>query len=220
VHPNSNALDDTPLPGTVSQYATRHNPFIYFHSLLDLGDCSSDDVTLDRLPNDLRSISKTPSFAFVAPGACDDAAALACPASSSTPSVSTPSVSTSSGSTPSVSAPSGTTTTPDQPVGLAAEDAFLKLWVPKILGSPAYARDGALMIVFTASPPATGHASTDHPVRTGALILSRFARAARTLTGAYDPYSVLRSVEELFGYTLLAHARDAKSFVTSALPGA
>jgi hypothetical protein len=57
-------------------------------------------------------------------------------------------------------------------------------------------------------------------VRTGALILSRYARADRTLSGAYDPYSVLRTVEELFGYTLLVHASDAKSFLTSALPGA
>ena len=92
--------------------------------------------------------------------------------------------------------------------------------MPKILGSPAYRRDGALFIVFTATPPATGHASSGHPVRTGALILSRYARANRTLAGAYGPYSVLRTAEELFGYTPLAHARDAKSFLASALPGA
>ena len=28
-----------PLPGAGSEYDTRHNPFIYFHSLLDLGGC-------------------------------------------------------------------------------------------------------------------------------------------------------------------------------------
>jgi hypothetical protein len=92
--------------------------------------------------------------------------------------------------------------------------------VPKILGSPAYRRDGALFIVFTATPPASGHASNDHPVRTGALILSRYAKANRTLAGTYGPYSVLRTVEELFGYTLLVHARNAKSFLAPALPGA
>jgi hypothetical protein len=202
VHPNSNALDDTPLAGAGSQYATRHNPFIYFHSLLDLGDCSSDDVTLDRLPIDLRSVSKTPSYAFISPGACDDASVPACPATTSS------------------SSPGPSTTAPDQPGGLVAEDAFLKLWVPKILRSPAYRRDGALMIVFTATAPAGGHAAPQHPVRTGALILSRYAKAGATLSGAYDPYSVLRTAEELFGYTLLAHARDAKSFLASALSGA
>jgi hypothetical protein len=204
--------------------------------LLDLGDCSSDDVSLDRLPNDLRSISKTPSYAFISPGACDDASVPACPATSSStptattpaatapaataPAATTPAATTPAATTPTATTPAAGTTAPDQPGGLAAEDAFLKLWVPKILGSPAYARDGALMIVFTATPPAIGHPSTDHPVRTGALILSRFARAGATLAGTYDPYSVLRSVEELFGYTLLGHAGDAKSFVTSALPGA
>ena len=29
-------------------YAARLNPFVYFHSLLDLGDCSANDVPLDR----------------------------------------------------------------------------------------------------------------------------------------------------------------------------
>jgi hypothetical protein len=190
VHANSNALDDSQLAGTGSQYATRHNPFIYFHSLLDLGDCSSDDVTLDRLTTDLRSSSKTPTYAFITPGACDDASVLACPK--------------------------------DQPGGLAGEDAFLKLWVPKILGSRAYRRNGVLMIVFTATPPATAtsHPAGEDPVRTGALILSRYAKANRTVTGTYGPYSVLRTVEELLSYTPLAHARDAKSFLTSALPGA
>ncbi len=30
-------------------YATRHNPFVYYHSLLDLGDCDQNDGPLDKL---------------------------------------------------------------------------------------------------------------------------------------------------------------------------
>lgn len=78
-HPNSGALDSARLPGAGDQYATRHNPFIYFHSLLDLGDCSADDVALDQLPADLRSAAKTPRYAYIAPGLCADASQQTCP---------------------------------------------------------------------------------------------------------------------------------------------
>ena len=44
VHPNSNAAGDGELPGAGIDYDTQHNPFVYFHSLLDLGGCSSNDV--------------------------------------------------------------------------------------------------------------------------------------------------------------------------------
>jgi hypothetical protein len=105
------------------------------------------------------------------------------------------------------------------PGGLAAEDAFLQVWVPQILASPAYKRDGALMIVFTPprSIPGTGAGA---PIRTGMLVLSRYASAGRKLTKRYDPYSVLRSVEGLFGYAPLVHAKAAESFAAAALPGA
>ena len=193
VHPNSNALDDAPLPGAGSDYDTRHNPFIYFHSLLDLGDCASDDVTLTKLPAALSEASKTPRYAFIAPGACEDAAQSSCPDGS--------------------------------PSGLAGEDAFLKTLVPKILHSPAYKKDGALIIVFAhASPAAATDApsATDPagPTRTGALVISRYARRDRTISKAYNPYSILRSVEDLLGLQPLAHAKAAKSFVSAALPGA
>ncbi len=78
VHPNSGAADDATLPGAGPEYDTRHNPFIYFHSLLDLGDCATDDEQLTALPAALSRASKTPEFTFVAPDACDDAASTTC----------------------------------------------------------------------------------------------------------------------------------------------
>jgi phosphatidylinositol-3-phosphatase len=197
VHPNSNALDNAPLPGAGSDYDTRHNPFIYFHSLLDLGDCASDDVTLTKLPAALSSSAKTSRYAFIAPGACEDASQATCPDGDA--------------------------------AGLAGEDAFLKTWVPKILHSRAYKKNGVLIIAFahaaatspTAGAGATGSTDSAGPVRTGALIISRYAHAGKTVAKAYNPYSILRSVEDLLGLQpLLAHAKAAKSFVAAALPGA
>jgi hypothetical protein len=180
VHPNSNVADDVTLPGAGSQYDTRHNPFIYFHSLLDLGGCSSNDEGLQNLTKGLHKAKRTPTYAFIAPGLCDEPSAAPCP--------------------------DGT------PAGLAGEDAFLQRWVPPILASPAYKQDGVLMIVF-AKAPADGSGS----VRTGALILSPKVKAGSTVSTHYTPYSVLRSVEDLLGYTPLVHAKTAKSFATVAL---
>ncbi len=181
VHPNSDAADDAALPGAGSEYDTRHNPFIYFHSLLDLGGCSSNDVGLQSLTKDLRKAKRTPTYAFMAPGLCDEPSAAACPNG--------------------------------QPGGLAGEDAFLKRQVPAILASAAYRQNGVLMIVFARAPLANGA----RPVRTGALILSPTVKKDSTVSTAYDPYSVLRSVEDLLGYTPLVHAKTAKSFANLAV---
>ena len=101
----------------------------------------------------------------------------------------------------------------DQPVGIAAEDAFLKQWVPRILASPAYRDDGVLVIAFA------GDAAKNpgHAVRTGALVISRYARRRRTVATSYGPYSLLRSVEDMLGYAALAHAKSAPSFASQVL---
>jgi len=180
LHANSSAADDATLPGAGSDYDTRHNPFIYFHSLLDLGGCASNDLGLQDLTKDLRKAKRTPTYAFIAPGLCEEPSAGACPDGG--------------------------------PGGLAGEDAFLKQVVPAILASSAYKQGGVLMIVF-AKAPAT---NSSGPVRTGALILSPKVKAGSTVSIRYNPYSVLRSIEDLLGYTPLVHASAAKSFANVA----
>ena len=58
------------------------------------------------------------------------------------------------------------------------------------------------------------------PVLSSTLVLSRYATAGKTVSTTYNAYSVLRSTEDLLGYTPLVHASSAQSFVTSVLPGA
>jgi hypothetical protein len=173
-HPNSGAADNT---GT-SEYATSHNPFVYFHSLLDLGDCQSDDVPYTRLANALGSAHRTPSYSFISPDVCDSGIGVTCPEG--------------------------------QPGGIAMADGFLKRTVPSILSSPAYRSDGALLILFTAAP---GTAATpSRPVRTGALVLSPYTHPGSTDASKYDAYSVLRSIENVFGLPALAKAKTATAF--------
>ena len=77
VHPSSGAADAThdvrkADPATDyagTGYAARHNPFVYFHSLLDLGSCQQRDVPLDRLDGALQT--GTPNFTFISPNLCN-----------------------------------------------------------------------------------------------------------------------------------------------------
>jgi hypothetical protein len=180
-HPDSGAADTAPPPGAGSDYDTHHNPFIYFHSLLDLGGCASNDVSLTRLPADLSSKKKTPTFSFISPGACDDASATVCP--------------------------------DGKPAGIAGEDAFLRQWAPRIMESPAYKKDGMLVIVFALA----GVPASAGPTPTGALVLSPFAARGKTVSTVLDPYSVLRTIEDELGYTALGHAASARSFAAKVL---
>jgi hypothetical protein len=273
IHPNSNAVDNVALPFSDSGYTDRHNPFVYFHSLLDLGDCSSDDVDLTKLPAALRSVAKTPTFTYVAPDVCADARAVATSPSSTTQTTPSPGTSTTTGSsttTPGASTtPPGTSTTtpgtsaitpgtsttatittttsttgaattttgtgtsatpvptisgtfglptaaacPSGPVGIAAEDAFLKTWVPKILHSSAYRKDGVLVIAFSGD----GIKASGPAAKTGALVLSRWTKGGAKVSAPYSPYSLLRSVEDMLRYERLAAAANAKSFAAAVLP--
>jgi hypothetical protein len=89
-----------------------------------------------------------------------------------------------------------------EPGGPPTADAFLAKWVPLILASPAYKRDGALIITFGESTDA----NASGPQRTGALLLSRFLAAGSERTEAFTPYSLLRTTEELLGLQKLAAA--------------
>ena len=78
-HPALNAPDLTEraeAPSTAvpqgDMYATRHDPFMYFHAVIDLPSCKSDVVNLRQLKTDLLSIATTPDFSFITPNLCDD----------------------------------------------------------------------------------------------------------------------------------------------------
>lgn len=54
-------------------YATRHNPFMYFHSVIDAPICQTNVVNLENnLQNDLKSVATTANFNFITPDLCDD----------------------------------------------------------------------------------------------------------------------------------------------------
>jgi hypothetical protein len=184
--PASGAVDDTVVARTGDGYATRHNPFVYFHSLLDLSGCDSFDGPLANLETDLAKAKTTPAFSYIVPNLCNDGTASPCADGS--------------------------------PGGLAAADAFLAAWVPRILASPAYADGGLLLVTFAGGAAAPEGAEA--PVRNGALVVSRFATAGATDDTAIDPYGLLRTVQDVLGLTPLARSADATSLLNTVLAAA
>jgi phosphatidylinositol-3-phosphatase len=237
-HPALNAKDQTqaaeaPREGLSAgdQYAVRHNPFMYFHSIIDRPSCAHHVVNLNRLVEDLRSVSTTPNFSFITPNLCND------------------------GHDGDGTGAAGKGCVDGNPGGLTSADAFLKAWAPKILKSPAYKKDGLLMITFdegdfstpeTVTDPQTGkttittRAAGEHccgqrmgpnivrPVvqtfvesskvtylveiegyggdRIGAVLLSRFIKPGTVSNAPYNHYSLLRSLEDIFHLDHLGYA--------------
>ncbi len=184
VHPDPDAAN-VPAPGG---YAAAQNPFVNFHSLLDLGDCATNDVPLEQLSKDLSKATRTANYSYIAPTPCDSGAAGQC--------------------------------APDSVEGAAAADAFLAKWVPPILASPAYKEDGLLLVTFGATNPVASEAApapasmtapAEDPLHVGALLVSRFLSSGSTNPTTYDPYSLLRTTEDLFGLAPLGLAGDEKT---------
>jgi phospholipase C len=189
-HPQVGRLDDTQKARVGDQYAVRHNPFMYFHSVIDSPDCAKNDVPLEALSADLKTASATPDLTYITPNLCNDGHDSPC--------------------------------VDGRPGGLAAADAFLQNWVPRILASPAYQHDGLLVIAFDeadgvrdASACCGEGAGPNTPLpgifgpgggRTGALVLSPFVAAGSWNNTGYNHYGLLRTIEDTFGLPHLGYA--------------
>lgn len=175
-------------------YSNRLNPFTHFHSLLDVGECSEGDVPITELKRDLKVEKKTPNFSYISPDLCSAGVTGQCPEGA--------------------------------PTGSAAADEWLAEVVPQILESPAYKKDGLLIVTFGGlnppAPPAEGETpppAAPNPLKTGAVLVSKFITKGSNDAAPYNPYSLLRSTEELFGLTQLAKAgeKQTKTFAPELL---
>ena len=221
-HPPIGAPDNTQAASSGDQYATRHNPFVYFHSIIDTPACEQRVVNLTALDTDLASIATTPNYVFITPNLCNDGhdggEAGRC--------------------------------VDGQPGGLVSADRFLQALVPRIVASPAFRRDGLLIITFDESDIAYDYDADTRTTsvrdadaaaccneqpgpnlpayqadsgiarsaingpglvgpgggRIGAVMLSPFIRPGTVSPHPYNHYALLRSVEDLFGLEHLGYA--------------
>jgi hypothetical protein len=71
-HPPIGSSDPTIFAKKTDMYATRHDPWVYFHSVIDSPDCAKEVVGLDALSTDLASTATTPNLSYITPNVCDD----------------------------------------------------------------------------------------------------------------------------------------------------
>jgi hypothetical protein len=191
-HPGINQQDHTESATATDQYATRHNPFVYFHSIIDdTSLCDSHVVNLNLLPQDLARASSTPNYVFITPDLCGDGHDATC-------------------------------ADPKRPGGFAGIDQFLQQWVPKITSSAAFKHEnGLLAIIFdeaatsdtssccgeiagpnSPQPGLNGPGGGD----TGAVLLSPCIKPGTVTQEPYNHYTLLRSFEDVFGLAHLGYA--------------
>ena len=206
-HPTLGQADPAALQSASSgAYATFRNPLVYFDSILQAPACATDDVGLEGLKGDLAAAKLTPSVAYIVPDRCDDGNPTPCTAGA--------------------------------PAGLAPADAFLKRVVPEILASKAYKASGLLVISVDEAPSSGEFADStsccgqplfpNAPVKTpsgsprggggvGALLLSPYVKGATTSQELFNHFSLLRTIEDLFGLGHLGYAglSAVKSFEPS-----
>jgi phosphatidylinositol-3-phosphatase len=220
-HPAAGAADPTinptaPLPSTTGlaadrvppayeaasgeEYATFRNPFVYFHSIIDSPRCAQNEVGLTHLAPDLSNPAHTPSLSYIIPSLCDDGDPTAC--------------------------------APGRPSGLAPADGFLRKIVPQILASKAYKQGGLLVISVDQAPstgadadssscctqplfpnlpapaplPGGGEPPASGGGQVGALLLSPYVKPNTTNQETFNHFSLLRSIEDLFGLKHLGYA--------------
>jgi hypothetical protein len=189
-HPAIGRPDSTEWAMPADQYATKHNPFMYFHSVIDSPSCKRRVVALQALTKDLESASSTPNFSFITPSLCHDGHDRPC--------------------------------VNGEPGGLESANLFLKHWVPIITESQAFRDDGLLIITFDEAlsldrssccgqvPGPNARVAQDGMFgggRIGAVLISRFIKPGTVSEVPYNHYSLLKSIEDIFGVDHLGYAR-------------
>lgn len=138
-HPSVGSINNPAYlkPTENDQFALKHVPFLYFHSVIDdqtyceqhvvplgtiqVGSDGKPDVFSGHLYEDLKTKETTPRFLFVTPNLCNDGHDHHCV---------------------------GLNIDGTHEGGLVAADHWLQHWMPLILNSPAY-KSGKMLVVIT-----------------------------------------------------------------------
>jgi hypothetical protein len=198
-HPALNSPDSTQTATASDQYAARHNPFVYFESIIDFPTCQANDVDLSRLSTDLASASTTPDYAFISPDLCNDGHDSPC-----------------ADGQPGGMAQANTFLKGLVPQILASpayKDHGLLIVTFDEAEADAQSNPDASACCGEQPGPNTVNAGGPIPGpgggRIGAVMLSPCITPGTVTTDAYNHYSLLRSVEDNFGLPHLGFAGQA-----------
>lgn len=185
------AEDYTNHASPKDQYADKHNPFVYFHSIIDdPARCGRHVVNLDQLGHDLQRADSTPNFVYITPNLCHDGHDAPC-----------------------ANGEPGGLISADAflrqwvPRILAApafrQDGLLVITFDE--GTDAQACCGEQGLPGAAAAGQFGPGGG----RTGSVLLSPFIAPGTVSNTPYNHYSLLRTVEDFFGLGHLGHAAAA-----------
>jgi phosphatidylinositol-3-phosphatase len=188
--------DTTQLAQRTDQYAARHDPFIYFHSIIDdERRCAAHVVNLERLPQDLASLATTPNYLFITPNLCDDGHDAHC-------------VDGRRGGLTAIDAFLRKWVPLIERSSAYRADGLLVITFDESAGTGpegSSACCGERPLPGALYAPGFGGPGGG---RIGAVVLSRFVRPGTVSAVPYNHYALLRTVEAIFGLGFLGYAAE------------
>jgi hypothetical protein len=234
-HPTLGGADPNQAPSAGNPAVTWRDPFLYFHTVIDNTTCSTSVAGINQLAPDLASAINTPSLAYVVPDRCHDGSQEPCapgapaglgPAEGFLRKVvpeiegsaayksggmiaitfdQAPQSGPNADSTgccvtaayPNLPAGGSGATGPSGPAGAPGESGSSTITGAGPTGSSG--ATGASGTTTTGTPAGGG--------QVGLLLLSKYVKPGSVnVTGQYNHFSLLASVENLFGLSHLGYA--------------
>jgi hypothetical protein len=189
-HPAIGAVDDTQHAEVGDQYAARHNPFVYFHSVIDSPACAKNDVDYKELAKDVRSPGSAPTYSFITPNLCNDGHDEPC-------------VDGKPGGLKQIN-----TWLKREIPKILDSAAYRDNGLLIVTFDEAEDDNSACCDEQTGpnTPNPAGPEPGPGGGRIGAVLVSPFVRPASVVTTPYNHYGLLRSMEDLFGLSHLGYA--------------
>jgi hypothetical protein len=215
-HPALGAVDANHVPTAADPYVTWRDPFVYFESVTGNATCASSIVGLGQLAPSLETAKGTPALSYIVPDRCHDGSEEPCApgapaglaASDSFLSTVVPEIESSpaykTGGLIAITFDQAPQSGPDADAsGCCMTSAFPNLpasapSAPAATGE-AGAGDAGATTTGTTTPAGGG--------RVGLLLISKYTEPGGiNVTGEYNDFSLLASIEDLFEVSHLGYA--------------
>ncbi|MEA2426055.1 MAG: phosphatidylinositol-3-phosphatase [Thermoleophilaceae bacterium] len=189
-HPQPNQPDSTQSARQGDQYAARHNPFVYFHSLIDGPACRDNDIDLSLMANDISQGATTPAYSFITPNLCHDGHDEPCKGSAE---------------------PGGLHSINDflqtAVPAIVGSRGFKDDGMLIVMFDEAESDSSSCCNEKASNTPSPGGDSPGPGGgKVGAVVISPFVKPGTVDKTPYNHYSLLRGVEDLFGLPHLGYA--------------
>jgi hypothetical protein len=227
-HPAIGAVDGNHLPTAEDPYVTWRDPFVYFESVTDNATCATSIVGLGQLASSLKTIKNTPALSYIVPDRCHDGAEEPCApgqpaglaASDGFLSTVVPEIESSpaykAGGLIAITFDHAPQSGPNaDPSGCCMTSAFPNLPTNAPSASTPAGEAPATSTATTGATGTTGQGGatttgTTTPAgggRVGLLLISKYTKPGSiNVVGEYNDFSLLASVENLFGVNHLGDA--------------